>query len=47
MDKKQELYDEMSRVLTDYEMGEAGEVELYEILVKLQCAWDAVLTAQD
>ncbi len=47
--QKKALYDELSRVLTDYETGENGEIcesDLYEMLVKIQNNWDE-LTGED
>ena len=47
--QKNELYDELSRVLTDYETGENGvidESDLYEMLVKVQNNWEE-LTGED
>ncbi len=51
MNEKQAIYDELSRVLTDYENSDhdnaATEYELYEMLVKIQRQWETVITAQD
>ena len=46
---KQEIYDKLSRVLTDYETNIEGEseVELYEMLVEIQNNWESVITAQE
>ena len=45
------IYDEMCRALTNYENAEDGdkftEYELYEMLVKIQNNWEAVITAQE
>ena len=43
---KKSLYDELSRVLTDYEEKEAGEAELYEMLCKIQNNWEDVITVE-
>ena len=45
--RKAEIYDGVSRVLTDYENGEAGEKELYDALTAVQNAWEAIITAED
>lgn len=47
--QREELYDEMCRLLTDYENGSdmATEYELYEMLVKIQNNWEAVITVQE
>ncbi len=51
MNEKKQIYDELSRVLTDYEgngspAGASAE-DLYDMLVKIQNKWDTVITAQD
>ena len=45
--QKQEIYDELSRVLTDYEENKADADELYEMLVKVQNSWENVITAAE
>lgn len=42
---KQSLYDEISRVLTDYENNDADNDELYKTLVKVQNRWEDTITA--
>jgi hypothetical protein len=46
---KQEIYDEMCRLLTEYEDGSdmVTENELYYMLVKIQNNWEAVITVQE
>lgn len=50
---KASIYDEICRVLTDYEHREVQsddidwEAELYEMLVKIQNNWEAVITIQN
>lgn len=47
--QKNDIYDEMCHLLTDYETGENGEVssaDLYEMLVKIQNNWEE-LTGDD
>ena len=48
--QREEIYDEMCRVLTNYENAEDGdkftEYELYEMLVKIQRRWEDVITVQ-
>ena len=48
---KESIYDEMCRVLTNYENAEDDdkftEYELYEMLVKIQNNWEAVITVQN
>lgn len=54
MDKKKEIYDELCRVLTDYENPNDvkdynyidWEAELYEMLVKIQNNWEFI-TAEE
>lgn len=43
-ESKQSLYDEISRVLTDYENNEADENDLYRTLVKIQNRWEDTIT---
>ena len=47
--KREEIYDEMCRLLTDYECENdmVTEYELYDMLVKIQNNWEAVITAQE
>jgi hypothetical protein len=46
---KESIYDEMCRLLTDYENGSdmVTEYELYNMLVKIQNNWEAVITVQE
>ena len=48
--QRESIYNEMCKVLTDYENAEDGdkvtEYELYEMLVKIQNNWEAVITAE-
>ena len=46
---KQALYDEMCRLLTEYEEGSdmVNQGELYDMLVKIQNNWETVITAQE
>lgn len=46
---KQKIYDEMCRLLTEYEDGSdmVTENELYYMLVKIQNNWEAVITVQE
>lgn len=41
-----ELYDELSRVLTDYEEDNCDTKDLYDMLVKIQNAWENTITCQ-
>ena len=47
--KREEIYDKMCRLLTDYEDGSdmVTEYELYDMLVKIQKNWEAVITVQE
>ena len=47
--KREEIYDEMCRLLTEYETegNMVTEFELYEMLVKIQNNWEAVITAKE
>ena len=44
--KKKEIYDELCRVLTDWETQEAVDDDLYWMLVKIQNNWEAIITAE-
>jgi hypothetical protein len=46
---KESLYDEMCRLLTEYEDGSdmVTEYELYDMLVKIQRHWEDVITVQN
>lgn len=43
MNIKNIIFDELSRVLTDYEENKIGEKDLYDMLVKIQNNWDLIL----
>ena len=47
--KREEIYDEMCRLLTDYEEGSdmVNQGELYDMLVKIQNNWESVITVQN
>ena len=46
--KREEIYNEMCRVLTMYEEDDDDVSELlYEMLVKIQNNWEAVITAKE
>lgn len=53
LETKRDIYDELSRVLTDYENREDifedidWEAELYEMLVKIQNRWEDTITADE
>ena len=47
MNEKQEIYDEMCRVLTDWENGYADESDLYWMLCGIQNKWETIITAQE
>lgn len=47
MDKRTEIYDELSRVLTDFENDEAGTLDLYRMLVKIQNEWGDITAMED
>jgi len=36
----EELYSKLTRVLTEYEEGEANEKDLYDVLVEIQNNWE-------
>lgn len=53
MNKKNELYDELSRLLTEYEESDIDNLdafdwleEMYDMLVKIQNNWDDVICAE-
>lgn len=45
--EKQKIYDELCRVLTDYENDIVGAEDLYNMLVHIQNNWEAVITNPD
>ena len=47
--RREEIYDEMCRLLTDYENGSdmVTENELYAMLVKIQRRWEDTITVQN
>lgn len=48
MNERQNIYDELSILLTYYETtSDILETELYEMLVKIQNNWETVITAVD
>ena len=49
MSEREKIYDEMCRLLTDYEDGSdmVTEHELYDMLVKIQRRWEDTITVQN
>jgi hypothetical protein len=47
MSERQIIYDELCRILTDYENNTATADDLYCVLVKIQNNWEYVITAHD
>lgn len=47
MTEKEKIYNELSRVLTDYENGIANTEDLYSILCKIQNEWETVIAATE
>ena len=47
MNERMQIYDELSRVLTEYEEGICGPEDLYDILVQIQANWEDVITCED
>ena len=47
MNQKTIIYDELCRVLTDYENDIVGAEDLYNMLVHIQNNWEAVITNSD
>lgn len=45
--RREEIYDEMCRVLTDWETQEAVDDDLYNMLVKIQKRWEDTITVQN
>lgn len=41
------IYDEMCRVLTDYENMEATEEDIYHCLCKIQNAWEVITSERN
>lgn len=46
LSEKINIYDELSKVLTDYEERKATEKELYNMLVEIQNNWEVIITAK-
>jgi hypothetical protein len=44
--KREEIYDKLCRVLTNYEYEEYDETDLYYMLVEIQNNWDYIISAQ-
>ena len=42
MNFKDMIFDELSRILTEYEEGKIGKEDLYKILVKIQNNWELI-----
>jgi hypothetical protein len=47
MDQKTKIYDELCRVLTDYENDVISTEDLYNMLVRIQTNWEAIITNSD
>ena len=51
MSEKEKIYDEICRLLTDYEQANSKNkvlrADFYNLLVKIQNNWESVLTAQE
>lgn len=47
--KREEIYNEMCALITEYETEDnmVTEFELYDMLVKIQRHWEAVITVQN
>lgn len=44
MNSKQEIYDNISAILTMYEQGLADGQDLYNVLVEIQNRWEDIIT---
>ena len=45
MDERGKIYDELSKLLTDYEDGgTVTQEDMYDMLVKIQNNWEGVIT---
>lgn len=44
--ERMRIYDDLSKVLNDYEKRKATEDDLYDMLVEIQNSWDAIITAE-
>ena len=42
---KEEIYDKLSRILTEYENGTCDAQDLYTMLCQIQANWETVITA--
>lgn len=42
MNNKNKIYDDLSRVLTDYEECKATGRDLYDMLVRIQNSWELI-----
>ena len=47
MSERDKIYDEICRVLTEWETQEAVDDDLYNMLVKIQNNWETVITKQE
>jgi hypothetical protein len=47
--KREEIYDKMCKLITDYENGSdmVTEYELYDMLVEIQRRWEDTITVQN
>ncbi len=45
--ERNEMYDELSRILTEYEEGNCDADDLYHMLIKVQTSWADIITATD
>lgn len=44
--ERMKIYDDMCRVLTEYEEDKAAEQDLYKMLVVIQNNWEDTITAR-
>ena len=44
---KKSIYDDLCRILTDYEDGYADETDLYNMLYIIQSRWEDTITAEE
>ena len=47
MSERDKIYDEICRVLTEWETQEAVDDDLYNMLVKIQNNWETVIIKQE
>ena len=45
--ERKAFYDRLCAVLTNYETGDASEIDLYDKLVEIQNNWDDIIVTEE